>query len=58
MLYLFQNIEHYWLWFTNGHKTGFFHEFEGSQLNLYQEEFICMSLDKNYFALLSIIYNL
>lgn len=30
---------------------------EGNQLN-HQTEFICMSIDKSYFALLSVIHNL
>lgn len=31
---------------------------KGSQLNLLQTEFICISIDKDYFTLLAVIYNL
>ena len=31
---------------------------EGDGLSLHQTQFICISIEKNYFALLSVIYNL
>lgn len=30
---------------------------KGSQLNLHKTEYICLSLDKNDFPVLSVIYN-
>lgn len=52
----FRNQGH-WNKFANGDKTHFFHGM-GRVVPQHWTEFICMSLDKNYCALLSLIYKL
>lgn len=44
--------------FANGDKTSFFFLIGWGGLFSHQTDFICMSIDKNYLALLSVIYNL
>lgn len=43
-------------WMCTWHRTGLF--IEGDGVSLHQTQVICISIEKNYFALLSVIYNL